>query len=85
MQHTPSEVFHYTDSGGHSDAIHLSKSSTIFQAAKRDLLGIIQLQVRCWSQKMNISSYKYFKCYIIFQNKTKHFACILCSDTFNFD
>ncbi|KAI3362417.1 hypothetical protein L3Q82_012719, partial [Scortum barcoo] len=44
MQHTPSEVFHYTDSGGHSDAIHLSKSSTILQAAKRDLLGIIQLQ-----------------------------------------
>lgn len=46
MQHTPSEVFHYTDSGGQSDTIHLSKSSTILQAAKRDLLGIIQLQVR---------------------------------------
>uniref|UniRef100_A0A3Q2YGE3 lysophospholipase n=1 Tax=Hippocampus comes TaxID=109280 RepID=A0A3Q2YGE3_HIPCM len=44
MQHTPSEVFHYTDSGGQSDAIHLSKSGTIFQAAKKDLLGIIQLQ-----------------------------------------
>ncbi|XP_069559841.1 patatin-like phospholipase domain-containing protein 7a isoform X2 [Brachyistius frenatus] len=44
MQPTPSEVFHYTDSGGQSDAIHLSKSSTILQAAKRDLLGIIQLQ-----------------------------------------
>ncbi|XP_022624375.1 patatin-like phospholipase domain-containing protein 7 isoform X4 [Seriola dumerili] len=44
MLHTPSEVFHYTDSGGHSDAIHLSKSGTIFQAAKKDLLGIIQLQ-----------------------------------------
>ncbi|TKS84629.1 Patatin-like phospholipase domain-containing protein 7 [Collichthys lucidus] len=44
MQHTPSEVFHYTDSGGQSDTIHLSKSSTILQAAKRDLLGIIQLQ-----------------------------------------
>uniref|UniRef100_A0AAQ5X4K8 lysophospholipase n=1 Tax=Amphiprion ocellaris TaxID=80972 RepID=A0AAQ5X4K8_AMPOC len=44
MQHTPSEVFHYTDSGGHSDAIYLSKSSTILQAAKKDLLGIIQLQ-----------------------------------------
>ncbi|GLD55198.1 patatin-like phospholipase domain-containing protein 7 isoform X1 [Lates japonicus] len=44
MLHTPSEVFHYTDSGGHSDAIHLSKSSTILQAAKKDLLGIIQLQ-----------------------------------------
>lgn len=45
MQHTPSEVFHYTDSGGQSDAIYLSKSSTILQAAKKDLLGIIQLQV----------------------------------------
>nr|XP_020465447.1 patatin-like phospholipase domain-containing protein 7 isoform X2 [Monopterus albus] len=44
MLHTPSEVYHYTDSGGHSDAIHLSKSSTIFQAAKKDLLRIIQLQ-----------------------------------------
>ncbi|XP_029300290.1 LOW QUALITY PROTEIN: patatin-like phospholipase domain-containing protein 7a [Cottoperca gobio] len=44
MQPTPSEVFHYTDSGGHSDAIQLSKSCTIFQAAKKDLLGIIQLQ-----------------------------------------
>ncbi|XP_042364628.1 patatin-like phospholipase domain-containing protein 7 isoform X2 [Plectropomus leopardus] len=44
MQHTPSEVFHYTDSGGHSDAIYLSKSCTILQAAKKDLLGIIQLQ-----------------------------------------
>ncbi|XP_061656471.1 patatin-like phospholipase domain-containing protein 7a isoform X2 [Syngnathoides biaculeatus] len=43
-QLTPSEVFHYTDSGGQSDAVHLSKSGTIFQAAKRDLLGIIQLQ-----------------------------------------
>lgn len=46
MQHTPSEVFHYTDSRGQSDAIQLSKSTSILQAAKRDLLGIIQLQVR---------------------------------------
>ncbi|XP_060926722.1 patatin-like phospholipase domain-containing protein 7a [Limanda limanda] len=44
MLPTPSAVFHYTDSGGQSDAIHLSKSSTILQAAKRDLLGIMQLQ-----------------------------------------
>ncbi|KAK5900734.1 hypothetical protein CgunFtcFv8_025667 [Champsocephalus gunnari] len=44
MQPTPSEVFHYTDSGGHHDAANLSKSCTIFQAAKKDLLGIIQLQ-----------------------------------------
>uniref|UniRef100_A0A8C3AJ65 lysophospholipase n=1 Tax=Cyclopterus lumpus TaxID=8103 RepID=A0A8C3AJ65_CYCLU len=34
----------WRDSGGHSDAIHLSKSCTILQAAKKDLLGIIQLQ-----------------------------------------
>uniref|UniRef100_A0A8C5DSE6 lysophospholipase n=1 Tax=Gouania willdenowi TaxID=441366 RepID=A0A8C5DSE6_GOUWI len=44
MQQTPSEVFHYTDSGGHSGIIHLSKSSTILQAAKKDLLGIFQLE-----------------------------------------
>ncbi|XP_071754787.2 patatin-like phospholipase domain-containing protein 7a [Centroberyx gerrardi] len=44
MQHTPSAVFHYTDSGGRSDAVHPSKVSAIFQAAKKDLLGIIQLQ-----------------------------------------
>ncbi|XP_029025187.1 patatin-like phospholipase domain-containing protein 7 isoform X2 [Betta splendens] len=44
MLHTPSEVFHYTDGGGHGDAIRLSKSSTILQAAKKDLLGVIQLQ-----------------------------------------
>uniref|UniRef100_A0A665X428 Patatin-like phospholipase domain containing 7b n=1 Tax=Echeneis naucrates TaxID=173247 RepID=A0A665X428_ECHNA len=44
MLHTPSEVFHFRDTGGHSDTIHLSKSGAIFQAAKRDLLGIIQLQ-----------------------------------------
>lgn len=46
MQHTPSEVFHYTDSGGHADATYLGKSSAILQAAKKDLLGLIQLQVR---------------------------------------
>ncbi|KAM9734388.1 patatin-like phospholipase domain-containing protein 7 isoform 1-T3 [Menidia menidia] len=44
MQQTPSEVFHYTDSGGQSDSVQLSKSNAIFQAAKRDLLGVIQLQ-----------------------------------------
>uniref|UniRef100_A0A8C7WI37 lysophospholipase n=1 Tax=Oncorhynchus mykiss TaxID=8022 RepID=A0A8C7WI37_ONCMY len=48
MQHTPSAVFHYTDSGGRSDTVHPSKVSSIFQAAKKDLLGIIQLQVRCF-------------------------------------
>lgn len=46
MQHAPSEVFHYADSRGHSDAILLSRSCSILQAAKKDLLGIIQLQVR---------------------------------------
>uniref|UniRef100_A0A8C6PXM8 lysophospholipase n=1 Tax=Nothobranchius furzeri TaxID=105023 RepID=A0A8C6PXM8_NOTFU len=44
MQPTPSEVLHYTDSGGQSDAISFGKSSTILQAAKRDLQVIIQLQ-----------------------------------------
>ncbi|XP_041826826.1 patatin-like phospholipase domain-containing protein 7a isoform X2 [Melanotaenia boesemani] len=44
MQHTPSEVYYYTDSGGQSDAVYLSKGNAILQAAKRDLLGVIQLQ-----------------------------------------
>ncbi|XP_048876828.1 patatin-like phospholipase domain-containing protein 7 isoform X3 [Brienomyrus brachyistius] len=44
MQQTPSAVFHYTDSGGRSDQVHPSKVNTIFQAAKKDLLGIIQLK-----------------------------------------
>ncbi|XP_026859503.2 patatin-like phospholipase domain-containing protein 7a [Electrophorus electricus] len=43
MQQTPSAVIHYTDSGGHSD-VHPNKVGAIFQAAKKDLLGIIQLQ-----------------------------------------
>ncbi|KAM9307343.1 patatin-like phospholipase domain-containing protein 7 isoform 2-T3 [Pholidichthys leucotaenia] len=42
MLPTPSEVFHYSD-GGDCDSAHLS-SSSILQAAKKDLLGIIQLQ-----------------------------------------
>lgn len=46
MQQAPSEVFHYADTRGHSDAILLSKSCTILNAAKKDLLGLIQLQVR---------------------------------------
>ncbi|MED6262205.1 hypothetical protein ATANTOWER_016082 [Ataeniobius toweri] len=44
MQQTPSEVFHYTDGGGQSDAINVGKGSTVLQAAKKDLLGVIQLQ-----------------------------------------
>lgn len=45
MQQTPSEVFHYTDSGGQSDASNIGKSSSVLQAAKKDFLGVIQLQV----------------------------------------
>uniref|UniRef100_A0A3B5L715 lysophospholipase n=1 Tax=Xiphophorus couchianus TaxID=32473 RepID=A0A3B5L715_9TELE len=44
MQQTPSEVFHYTDSGGQSDVSNIGKSSTLLQAAKKDFLGVIQLQ-----------------------------------------
>ncbi|KAM4720571.1 patatin-like phospholipase domain-containing protein 7a [Anableps anableps] len=44
MQQTPSEVFHYTDTGGQSDANNVCKSSTVLLAAKKDLLGVIQLQ-----------------------------------------
>ncbi|KAM6987192.1 patatin-like phospholipase domain-containing protein 7a [Aplochiton taeniatus] len=47
MHHTPSAVFHYTDGGvggGGSDPVHPNKVSAVFQAAKKDLLGIIQLQ-----------------------------------------
>ncbi|KAF7658943.1 hypothetical protein LDENG_00005450 [Lucifuga dentata] len=44
VQHTPSSVFQFTDSGGRSNAIYFSKGSAIFQAAKKDLLGIIKLQ-----------------------------------------
>ncbi|XP_067295136.1 patatin-like phospholipase domain-containing protein 7 [Pseudorasbora parva] len=44
MQHSPSAVFHYSDTGGHSNHIHHCKVNAIFQAAKKDLLKIIQLQ-----------------------------------------
>ncbi|XP_041916115.1 patatin-like phospholipase domain-containing protein 7a isoform X3 [Alosa sapidissima] len=43
MQHTPSAVYHYTESGRRPD-VHPSKVGAIFQAAKKDLLGIIPLQ-----------------------------------------
>lgn len=46
LQHSPSAVFHYSDTGGHSSHIHHCKVNAIFQAAKKDLLKIIQLQVR---------------------------------------
>ncbi|XP_051956104.1 patatin-like phospholipase domain-containing protein 7 [Xyrauchen texanus] len=43
MQHAPSTVIHYTDNAPHSD-VPPSKVGAIFQAAKKDLLGIFQLQ-----------------------------------------
>lgn len=45
VQCTPTEVFHYADSRGQCDASNLNRSNSILQAAKKDLLGIIQLQV----------------------------------------
>ncbi|XP_015827323.3 patatin-like phospholipase domain-containing protein 7 [Nothobranchius furzeri] len=42
MQHAPSAVYHYDDAGGGS--IHHNKVHAIFQAAKKDLLQVIQLQ-----------------------------------------
>lgn len=61
MHHTPTEVFHYTDSGGQSDAIYLSKSSTILHAAKKDLQAIIQLQVRKTKVKKLQINESYFR------------------------
>uniref|UniRef100_A0A3P9PFL1 lysophospholipase n=1 Tax=Poecilia reticulata TaxID=8081 RepID=A0A3P9PFL1_POERE len=43
VQHSPSAVYHYGESGG-GGAIHHSKVNVIFQAAKKDLLQVIQLQ-----------------------------------------
>ncbi|XP_054630330.1 patatin-like phospholipase domain-containing protein 7 isoform X1 [Dunckerocampus dactyliophorus] len=42
MQQTPSAVYHYSDAGGGKD--HHNKVNAIFQAAKKDLLQVIQLQ-----------------------------------------
>ncbi|XP_040053745.2 patatin-like phospholipase domain-containing protein 7a [Gasterosteus aculeatus] len=44
VQQIPTEVFHCTDSREHSDSTNCNKSGAILQAAKKDLLGIIQLQ-----------------------------------------
>ncbi|KAG7318254.1 hypothetical protein KOW79_018009 [Hemibagrus wyckioides] len=44
MQPAPSAVYHYSDTGGHSGHVHHNKVNAIFQAAKKDLLKIIQLQ-----------------------------------------
>uniref|UniRef100_A0AAY4EHS1 lysophospholipase n=1 Tax=Denticeps clupeoides TaxID=299321 RepID=A0AAY4EHS1_9TELE len=43
MQQTPSAVIHYSDSWERSD-VHPSRVGAIFQAAKKDLLSIIQLK-----------------------------------------
>ncbi|MEQ2171613.1 hypothetical protein GOODEAATRI_012640 [Goodea atripinnis] len=43
MQHTPSAIYHYCEPGGGS--VHHNKVNAIFQAAKKDLLQVIQLQV----------------------------------------
>lgn len=44
MQHTPSAVYHYDDAGGGGNVQH-NKVNAIFQAAKKDLLRIIQIEV----------------------------------------
>ncbi|XP_029915236.1 patatin-like phospholipase domain-containing protein 7 isoform X2 [Myripristis murdjan] len=43
MLHTPSAVYHYSDAGGGAH-VHHNKVNAIFQAAKKDLLQVIQLQ-----------------------------------------
>lgn len=43
MQHTPSAVYHYIDAGGGN--VHHNKVNAIFQAAKKDLLQVIQIEV----------------------------------------
>ncbi|XP_026199347.1 patatin-like phospholipase domain-containing protein 7 isoform X1 [Anabas testudineus] len=42
MQQTPSAVYHYSDTGGGN--VHHSKVNALFQAAKKDLLQVIQIQ-----------------------------------------
>ncbi|XP_035292255.1 patatin-like phospholipase domain-containing protein 7 isoform X1 [Anguilla anguilla] len=44
MQQTPSAVFHYSESGGQGGHVPHSKINTIFQAAKEDLVRLMQLQ-----------------------------------------
>ncbi|KAL2092636.1 hypothetical protein ACEWY4_012434 [Coilia grayii] len=44
MQSSPSAVFHYSSSSGHCGYVHHSKVNLIFQAAKKDLLKVLQLQ-----------------------------------------
>lgn len=42
MQPAPSAVYHYSDAGGGNAQ---NKVNAIFQAAKKDLLKVIQIQV----------------------------------------
>lgn len=49
MQPAPSAVYHYSDTGGHSGHVQHNKVNAIFQAAKKDLLKIIQLQAKLCS------------------------------------
>uniref|UniRef100_A0A8C4NXD4 lysophospholipase n=1 Tax=Dicentrarchus labrax TaxID=13489 RepID=A0A8C4NXD4_DICLA len=42
MLHTPSAVYHYSEAGGGN--VHHNKVNAIFQAAKKDLLQVIQIQ-----------------------------------------
>lgn len=54
MQHTPSAVYHYSEPGG--GAVQHNKVSVIFQAAKKDLLQVIQLQVAYTSPLLTLDS-----------------------------
>lgn len=44
MMHTPSAVYHFNDGAG--EKVSSNKVNAIFQAAKKDLLQAIQLQVK---------------------------------------
>ncbi|KAJ8379678.1 hypothetical protein SKAU_G00004560 [Synaphobranchus kaupii] len=44
MQQTPSAVFHYSETGDQGGHVPHSKINAIFQAAKKDLLRLMQLQ-----------------------------------------
>lgn len=44
MMQTPSAVYHFND--GAAEKVSSNKVNAIFQAAKKDLLQVIQLQVK---------------------------------------
>uniref|UniRef100_A0A672R2U2 Patatin-like phospholipase domain containing 7b n=1 Tax=Sinocyclocheilus grahami TaxID=75366 RepID=A0A672R2U2_SINGR len=58
MQHSPSAVFHYSDAWGQSSHIHHCKVNAIFQAAKRDFLKVIQLQVSLLEDRVTLRQVK---------------------------